>query len=94
MIGSCVSESCPSMSVMYGLWLFIVVLQELHCLSTFWYVYALVFTDSTKFCASIQCFEICELKLKSNNNNKMKNCENKLSASPILVIKFFRIPIF
>ena len=34
---------------MYGLRLFIVVLQELHCLPTFWYVYALVFTDSYQF---------------------------------------------
>ena len=43
--------------IMYGLRLFIVVLQELHCLPTFWYVYVLVFTNSyqfTKFRPSIQ----------------------------------------
>ena len=72
--------------VMYGLRLFIVVLQELHCLPNFWYVYIIVFMDFyhfTKFRPSIQSgfFEIRELKLKSNNNNnkkKMKNCENEL----------------
>ena len=43
--------------VMYGLRLFIVVLQELHCLPNFWYVYIIVFMDFykfTKFRPSIQ----------------------------------------
>ena len=30
---------------MYGLRLFVVVLQELHCLPKFWYVYIIVFMD-------------------------------------------------
>ena len=43
--------------VMYGLRLFVVVLQELHCLPKFWYVYIIVFMDFyqfTKFRPSIQ----------------------------------------
>ena len=43
--------------VMYGLRLFIVVLQELHCLPNLWYVYIIVFMDVykfTKFRPSIQ----------------------------------------
>ena len=35
--------------VMYGLRLFIVVLQELHCLPTFWYVFNIVFMDFYQF---------------------------------------------
>ena len=35
--------------VMYGLRLFIVVLQELHCLPKFWYVYIIVFMDFYQF---------------------------------------------
>ena len=43
--------------IMYGLRLFIVVLQELHCLPNFWYIYIIVFMDFykfTKFRPSIQ----------------------------------------
>ena len=35
--------------VMYGLRLFIVVLQELHCLPKCWYVYIIMFTDFYQF---------------------------------------------
>ena len=43
--------------IMYDLRLFIVVLQELHCLPKFWYVYNIVFMNFylfTKFRLSIQ----------------------------------------
>ena len=35
--------------VMYGLGLFVVVLQELHYLPKFWYVYIIVFMDFYQF---------------------------------------------
>ena len=57
LIGRCVSESSYVPILIYGLRLFIVVLHELHCLPTLYYVYALIFTDSyqiTKFRPSIQ----------------------------------------
>ena len=62
--------------VMYCLRLFIVVLQELHCLQT----WSLRISISTQSFISQLCpvIEIRESKLKKNNNNKMKNCENEL----------------
>ena len=76
--------------VMYCLRLFIVVLQELHCLQTCnfpipWSLWISICTQSfvSQLCPVI---EIRESKLKkdnnnnnnNNNNNKMKNCENEL----------------
>ena len=74
--------------VMYCLRLFIVVLQELHCLQkrNFPIPWSLWISISTQSFVSQLCtvFEIRELKLKKkkkkkkNNNNKMKNSENEL----------------
>ena len=71
--------------VMYCLRLFIVVLQELHCLQkrNFPIPWSLWISISTQSFVSQLCtvFEIRELKLKknnNNNNNKMKNSENEL----------------
>ena len=71
--------------VMYCLSLFIVVLQELHCLQTcnFPIPWSLWISISTQSFVSQLCpvIEIRESKLKNNNNNnnnKMKNCENEL----------------
>ena len=70
--------------VMYCLRLFIVVLQELHCLQTcnFPIPWSLWISISTQSFVSQLCpvIEIRESKLKkdNNNNNKMKNCENEL----------------
>ena len=73
--------------VMYCLRLFIVVLQELHCLQkrNFSIPWSLWISISTQSFVSQLCtvFEIRELKLKkkkkkNNNNNKMKNSENEL----------------
>ena len=72
--------------VMYCLRLFIVVLQELHCLQTrnFPIPWSLRISISTQSFVSQLCpvIEIRESKLKKkkkkNNNNKMKNCENEL----------------
>ena len=56
-----------------GLRLFIVVLQELHCLQTCnfpipWSLWISICTQSF----------ISQSKLKKKNNKKMKNCENEL----------------
>ena len=71
--------------VMYCLRLFIVVLQELHCLQTcnFPIPWSLWISTSTQSFVSQLCpvIEIRESKLKKKkkkNNNKMKNCENEL----------------
>ena len=75
--------------VMYCLRLFIVVLQELHCLQkrNFPIPWSLWISISMQSFVSQLCtvFEIRELKLKkkknnnnNNNNNKMKNSENEL----------------
>ena len=73
--------------VMYCLRLFIVVLQELHCLQicNFPIPWSLWISISTQSFVSQLCpvIEIHESKLKkdnnnNNNNNKMKNCENEL----------------
>ena len=74
--------------VMYCLRLFIVVLQELHCLQkrNFPIPWSLWISISTQSFVSQLCtvFEIRELKLKkkknnnNNNNKKMKNSENEL----------------
>ena len=72
--------------VMYCLRLFIVVLQELHCLQkrNFPIPWSLWISISTQSFVSQLCtvFKIRELKLKkknnNNNNNKMKNSENEL----------------
>ena len=68
--------------VMDCLRLFIVVLQELHCLQTgnFPIPWSLRISISTQSLVSQLCLviEIRELKLKKKNNNKMKNCENEL----------------
>ena len=70
--------------IMYCLRLFIVVLQELHCLQicNFPIPWSLWISISTQSFISQLCpvIEICESKLKNNNNNnkKMKNCENEL----------------
>ena len=72
--------------VMYCLRLFIVVLQELHCLQKP-IPWSLWISISMQSFVSQLCtvFEIRELKLKkkkkkknNNNNNKMKNSENEL----------------
>ena len=71
--------------VMYCLRLFIVVLQELHCLQTCnfpipWSLWISICTQS--FIQLPLVIEIRWSKLKkknnNNNNNKMKNCENEL----------------
>ena len=72
--------------VMYCLRLFIVVLQELHCLQTCnfpipWSLWISICTQS--FISQLPLvIEIRWSKLKkksnNNNNNKMKNCENEL----------------
>ena len=70
--------------VMYCLRLFIVVLQELHCLQTYnfpipWLLWISSCTQS--FISQLPLvIEIRWSKLKKNNNNnkKMKNCENEL----------------
>ena len=68
--------------IMYCLRLFIVVLQELHCLQTcnFPIPWSLWISISMHSFVSQLCpvIEIRESKLKNNNNNKMKNCENEL----------------
>ena len=70
--------------VMYCLRLFIVVLQELHCLQTcnIPIPCSLWISISTQSFVSQLCpvIEIRESKLKKNNNNKnkRKNCENEL----------------
>ena len=71
--------------IMYCLRLFIVVLQELHCLQICnlpipWSSWISISTQSlvSQLCPVI---EICELKLKkksNSNNKKMKNCEIEL----------------
>ena len=70
---------------MYGLRLFIVVLQELHCLLKIKHAYSMVVMNiyqNTSFVSQLcPVIEICELKLK--NNEKTKNCENKLSYNQI-----------
>ena len=67
--------------VMYCLRLFIVVLQELHCLQTcnFPTPWSLWISISTQSFVSQLCpvIEIRESKLKKKKN-KMKNCENEL----------------
>ena len=72
--------------VMYCLRLFIVGLQELHCLQTCnfpipWSLWISICTQS--FISQLPLvIEIRWLKLKKKNNNnnkeKMKNCENEL----------------
>ena len=81
--------------VMYCLRLFIVVLQELHCLQTCnfpipWSLWISISTQSfiSQFCPVI---EIRESKLK-NNNNKM-NCENEFNNFPVVQFwSFFEDP--
>ena len=79
--------------VMYCLKLFIVVLQELHCLQkrNFPIPWSLWISISTQSSVSQLCtvFEIRELKLKKkkkNNNKKMKMNFYNFSRYPILVI--------
>ena len=69
--------------VMYCLRLFIVVLQELHCLQTCnfripWSLWISIGMQS--FISQLPLvIEIRWSKLKNNNNNKkMKNCENEI----------------
>ena len=71
--------------IMYCLRLFIVVLQELHCLQicNFPIPWSLWISISTQSFISQLCpvIEIRQSKLKkknNNNNKKMKNCENEL----------------
>ena len=92
--------------VMYCLRLFIVVLQELHCLQTCnfpipWSLWISICTQS--FISQLPLvIEICLSKLKKDNNNnnnkeKMKNCENELLQFYFPVVQFrsfLRTPIF
>ena len=73
--------------VMYCLRLFIVVLQELHCLQTcnFPIPWSLWISSCTQSFISqlplvieIRWSKLKKKKKKNNNNNKMKNCENEL----------------
>ena len=71
--------------VMYCLRLFIVCLQELHCLQTYnfpipWSLWIFISTQSfvSQLCPVIEIRQSKLKKKKKNNNNKMKNCENEL----------------
>ena len=78
--------------VMYCLRLFIVVLQELHCLQTCnfpipWSLWISICTQSfisqLPLVIEIRWLKLKKKKKKNNNNNnnnkeKMKNCENEL----------------
>ena len=71
--------------IMYCLRLFIVVLQELHCLQICnfpipWSLWISISTQSIvpQLCPVIERHESKLKKKKNNNNNKMKNCENEL----------------
>ena len=80
--------------VMYCLRLFIVVLQELHCLQTChipipWSLWISICTQS--FISQLPLvIEIRLSKLKKNNNNKekMKNCEN-ITNFPVAISVIF-----
>ena len=60
-----------SLSLMYGLRLFVVVVQELHCLPNNSRDVALVGTEFCQFAfANSTVSETCKSKLKNNNNNE------------------------